>query len=133
MESKRVVDLLDQRAQIRLHHAVELDALARGDPQGVVAVSGGQFVEHRPLPGRHHAARDAPPDHHDVFLAGLAQVAVVLLIRAVELQELIVVLGEMVRAGIIQRRGNGAGQRRNGLLDVLVVRPLGRTILFNHK
>ena len=63
---------------------MELDGLARGDAQGVVAVLGRQTVEHAPLIGRHHAAGNAGADHHDVMLAGLAQVAVVLLINAVK-------------------------------------------------
>ena len=91
---QRLVDALDHRAQIGFHDAVKLDALARGDAQRVVAVSRGEIVEHAPLLRRHHAAGNAAADHHDVFLAGLAQVAVVLLIAAVKFQELVVVLAK---------------------------------------
>jgi hypothetical protein len=36
---------LIDRPQVIFHHAMKLDGLAGGDAQGVVAVSGGQFVE----------------------------------------------------------------------------------------
>ena len=62
----------------------------------VVGVLRREIVEHAPLLRRHHATGNAPTHHHDVFLAGLAQVAVVLLIAAVKLQELIIVLGEVI-------------------------------------
>ena len=100
---------------------MKLDALARGDAERVVAVLRREIVEHAPLLRGHHAAGDATPDHHDVFLAGLAQVAVVLLIRAVKLQELIVVLGEMVCRRIREGRGNSTGQSRDCRLDLFVV------------
>jgi len=83
---------------------------------------GRQPVEHAPLIGRHHATGDAAADHHDVFLAGLAQVAVILLVGAVKLQELVFVLGKMVGVRVVQRRGDGAGERRRRFLDDLVVR-----------
>ncbi|MEJ1971188.1 MAG: hypothetical protein WDM96_01265 [Lacunisphaera sp.] len=66
------------------------------DAQGVVAVLGGQVVEHLPLVGSHHAARDAAADHDQPLLAGLAQVAIVLLIDAMELDELLIVLGKFL-------------------------------------
>ena len=119
---QRFVDGLDDRAQVGLEDAVELDGLARGDAHRVIAVAGRQIVEHAPLIGRHHAAGNAAADHHDVFLAGLAQVAVILLVGAVKLQELVVVLGKMIGARVVQRRGDGARERRDRGLDFLVVR-----------
>jgi len=74
------------------------------------------------LIGRHHAAGNAAADHHDVFLAGLAQVAVVLLVGAVKLQELVVVLGKMAGLRIGERLSNRAGERRAVLLQELVMR-----------
>ena len=99
---QRFIDFRDERAQTGFHDAMKLDALARGDAQSVVAVFRREIVEHNPLLRRHHAAGNPPADHHDVFLAGLAQVAVVLLIGAVKFQELVVVLGEMVGVRVVQ-------------------------------
>ena len=119
---QRLVDLFDQRTQIIFHDPVELDALPRGDTQGIVAILRGEVVEHAPLLRRHHAAGDAAANHHDVFLAGLAQIAVVLLIRAVKFQELVVVLGKMAGLRIGERLSNRARERRAVLLQELVVR-----------
>jgi len=119
---QRLVDALDHRAQAGFQYAMKLDGLARGNTQRIVAILGRQPVEHAPLIGRHHATGDAAADHHDVFLAGLAQVAVILLVGAVKLQELVFVLGKMVGVRVVQRRGDGAGERRRRFLDDLVVR-----------
>ena len=72
--------------------------------------------------GGHHAAGYAAADHHDVFLAGLAQVAVILLVGAVELQELVVILGKMISGRVVQCRGDGARERRDRGLNFFVVR-----------
>jgi hypothetical protein len=111
---------------------VELNALPRGDTQGVVAVVCRQIIERDPLGRGHHAARDAPADHHDVFLALFAQVPVVLLVNAMELEELLVIGRELIGRLIRQCPGNVTRQRRDGILDDLVMRP----VLFsrcNHK
>lgn len=130
---QRLVDLRDQRAQTRLDDAVELDALAGGDAERGVAVARGEVVKHAPLLRGHDAAGDAPTDHHDVFLAGLAEVTVVLLIRAVELQELPVVLGKMIRALVREGRGDGAREGRDRDFNFFVVRQLRRRVGFSHK
>ena len=91
---------------------MKLDALARGDAERVVAVLRGEIIKHAPLLRGHHATGDAPPDHHDVFLAGLAQIAVVLLIGTVKLEELIVVIGEMI---LPARDGRGDGTPKVGI------------------
>src|SRR6185436_5249594 len=79
-----LVDALDDRTQVGFKYTVELDALTGGDPQSVIAILGSKVVEDTPLGGSHHAAGNPAADHHDVFLAAFAKVAVVLLIRAVE-------------------------------------------------
>ena len=116
-----LVNFFDERLQSGHHDAVKLDALARGDSQSIIAVIRRELVEDAVLFGRHDAAGNAAANHHDIFFAGLAKVAVVLLIRAVKFQELVVVLGEMVVGRIVERRGNRAGQGRDGGLDVFVV------------
>ena len=117
-----LVDFFDERLQASHHNAVELDALARGDAQSVIAVIRRELIKDAVLLGRHDAAGNPAADHHDVFLAGLAQVAVVLLVGTVKFQELVIVLGEMVVRRIVERGGNGAGQGRDGGLDFFVVR-----------
>jgi hypothetical protein len=85
---------------------MKLNALSGGDAQGVVAVLRRQIIEHAPLLRRHHPARDATADHHDVLLASLAQIAVILLVRTMKLEKLIVVVREMIRRLIRNGRGN---------------------------
>ena len=115
-----LVDLGDQRAQAGFYDAVKLDALTRGDAQGVVAVLGGEVVEGDPLGRGHDAARDAAADHHDVFLACLAEVAVVLLVNAVKLHELLVIGREMI-GGLVGDGGRElAGENGIVLLEDFV-------------
>ena len=116
-----LVDPLDDRAEAGLHDAVELDALTRGDAQGVVAVLGGEVVEGDPLLRRHDAARDAAADHDQPLLAGLAEVPVVLLIDAVKLDELLVILGELLHGRVGQGGRDVAGQRGDTLLQDFVL------------
>lgn len=129
---QRLVDFFDQRTQARLHDAMKLDALARRDAQRVVAVIGRQIIENTPLIGSHHAAGNAPADHHDILLASLAQITVVLLIAAVEFQELIVIIAEMIGAFIGHRGRDGAREGRNGFLNFLVMSQF-YWLFFNHK
>ena len=109
---QRVIDLLDQRAQAALDHAVKLEALPGGDAQRVVGVARGQVVASQVLGRGEHAAGNPAAHHEDVLLARLAQVPVVLLIDAVELQELRVILHEVVGLRVGQRLGDGPRQRR---------------------
>lgn len=125
MESSDSVDLLDQRAETGLQDAVKLDALAGGEAQGVVAIARGEVVEGDPLRRGHDATRDAAADHHHELLGGLAQVAVILLIDAVKLDELLVILGKTVRCRVGHRRGDIPRERGNGLLDDFVMGELG--------
>ena len=77
----------------RLDHAVELERLARGQPQRAVGVARRDVVERQPLRRRAHAARQPRADHEAVggleLLAAalVAHVAVVLLVAAVELDQ----------------------------------------------
>ena len=113
------VDSADQRAQIRFHDPMKLNALAGCDAQRVVSVLAGKIIEDAPLPGRHDAAGNAAADHHDVFLSGFPEIAIVLLIRTVKFEKLNVVLGKMICRCVRQRRRNGTGQRRARFLDAL--------------
>ncbi len=84
----------------------------------------GQTVQRQPQVGADVAARDPQPDHEPegVLLAGLpalvAQVAVILLVVAVELQDLAGLVGDVRAAGreLLHERG---AQVATGLLEVL--------------
>ena len=90
------VDRLDQRADAFLQHAVELEGLAGGDAERAVGEATGELVIDEILRGRDDAAGLARAHHDGVFLAGLALIAVILLVDAVELDELLVVAAEAV-------------------------------------
>ena len=85
-----------------------------------------------PLRRGHHATGDAPAHHHDELLADLARVAVVLLIDAVELDELLVIGGKLIAAGR-DGRSDVARERRDGGLDDFVVSWLCLLLSCNHK
>jgi len=114
------VDLLHQGAETGLHHAMELDALAGGDAQGVVAVLRGEGVEDLVLGAGQDATGDASPDHEHEVLGDLALIAVVLLVDAVELEELLVIGRERLGIGIGKGGGDIAGQGGNVGLEDLV-------------
>jgi hypothetical protein len=92
---------------------------------------GGEIVEHRPLGRGHDAARDAATDHHQPLFAGLAEVAVVLLIDTVKFNELLVILGELLEGRISQGGRDIAGQRGDALFEDLVLAE-GRWCIFGH-
>ena len=102
------VDGLHGGLELALDDAVELERLARGDAQAALGVGGGDGVQAQPLRRRDHAAGRAGADHEAVVglepgLAALvAQVAVVLLVAAVVLDQHLV--------GVGQRTGDGVGQ-----------------------
>ena len=91
-------------------------------PQRVVTVAGGEIVKNGPLGGGHDAAGDTAADHHDILLAGLAQVAVVLLVGTVKFQEFIIVVRKMIHGFIGDGHGDGAGDGRDRGLNFFVVR-----------
>ena len=117
-------DRPDRLPEVALQHAVELDRLPGGDPDGPVAPAAGDAVVGQVPLGADQPARDPGPDHHLPLLveaagAGLlAPVAVVLLVDAVELQELGGVLAELF-AGRRQLTGDLAPQVVAGGLDPL--------------
>src|SRR5262249_15769751 len=108
--------------QVRFQDTVELDALPAGEAQGAVAVSVGQLVQGEILLRRHAAARNLAAHHEHVVLAkplaaaGLAGVAVLLLIGAVGLQGLVGLLAERI-AVFPQFFGDRAAQGTTVLLD----------------
>jgi hypothetical protein len=126
-----IVDPVHQLPHARLQHAVELDALARGEPQRVVAVPRRQIVEDDPLRRRHHPARNPAPHHHHVLLARLAEIAVVLLVDPVELQKLFVIRGKVILRGIGQGLRQRSPQGGIALLENLVL-AYGRCGIFGH-
>ena len=118
---QRLVNLFYQQTKIRFDDTMKLNALARGNAQCVVAVKPGELIENLPLLCSHHAARNPPADHHDELLAARALVAIVLLVDAVELQELIIVTIELVHAPVGESGGNSTGQSRDCLFNNLIV------------
>ncbi len=117
--------------QLSLDHAVELKRLSRRQSQRSVGVAARNFIERQPLLRGADPAGQAGADHETVGRLELlqppllAQVAIVLLIAPVELEELRIVL--------VQRPGNRIGeavhdrsaQAPAGRLDALDGRELG--------
>src|SRR5882724_4183806 len=101
---EHVVDGADRRLEIALEHGVELVTLARRDPQRAVAVVVRQLIDHEVLLSGEHAARDLAADHELVSRLGVratsltAPVAILLLVRPVELEELSASVRERVGA-----------------------------------
>jgi hypothetical protein len=108
-----------------LDHAVELEGLARGDAQRVVGVARGDGVQLQPLGRRDHAARRAGADHELegrlqlLAAAFVAQVAVVLLVTAVVLDQGLVRLAQRASHRIGQALQQRPAQPRAVALDVL--------------
>ena len=86
---------LDGRTNILLQHPVELEGLARRQPDGVAAMCPCQLVDLQPLLRRADPAGEAHADHERKGRLQLlpppfvADVAIVLLVDAVELHELV--------------------------------------------
>ena len=104
---------------------MELEGLAGGDAQAAFGMGRGDGVELQPLFRSNHAARGPCPDHEGVrrleFLqpAFLADIAIVLLVTAVVLDQYLVVLGQRSGHRIGQGSEQSAAQAAAGLLDVL--------------
>ena len=109
---ERLVDSLDQAADAALGDAMELERLARGDAQGAVGETAGELVVHQVLRGGDDAPGLTRAHHDGVFFARLALIAVVLLVDAVELDELLVVAAEAVRFRVGQGLPNRARKVR---------------------
>src|SRR5439155_20165679 len=128
---ERAVDLGDRALQVAFVYVVQLEALTGGGAQRVVRVPTRYLVEGQVLVGGENPARDLGADHHDplfvpTLLAGAgAQIAVILLVDAMEFEDLVLVLGE-VRGVALQRLLDGPAQVATGLFDVLDFRPQPR-------
>ena len=123
------VDAGDGLLEVALEDAVQLDALPAGEAQRAVGVLAGEVVHAEVLLGGEPAAGDLAADHEDVVLAqplaapGLAGVAVLLLVAAVELDQVLVRVVELVGAGG-QFLGDRAAQPAAVFLDQFDRRPL---------
>ena len=86
--------------------------------------------------GREGGARGATPANVHIVLAGLGGSAVILLIDAVELGELLVVGAETDRGGIVERGREVAREGGTGRLQIFIARRLlfraQRGCGFNH-
>jgi len=115
----------DGRLQLALDDAVHLEGLAGGHAQRAVGELVGDRVHREPLARRRRAARQARADHEAVGglellqPAFLAQVAVVLLVAAVELDQLGVVLAQRAGQWVGDALGERASQQAAGGLDLL--------------
>ena len=113
---QHVAQALHQRLQILLHHMVELEGLPRRQPQHLSAMAAAKIVELQPLCRAQHAARNAHARHEGerrlqlLAAALVADVAIVLLIDAVKLHQLVVAEDNGAGDRIIQALADGAAQ-----------------------
>ncbi len=127
---QRLVDLSNRRGQVALQDAVELELLAGRDPHRAVAERPGQLVARQELIGRQLPAHNPHPHHQLVGFLLLfalqpgAQVAVVLLVGAVELEDGRGVVAEMVQA-VVDLLGHERLQVLAGDLHCLDLARLG--------
>ena len=122
------VDNLMHVLNVRLEHAVELEGLARGQAHRAVAgVLFSELLDHQPLFRRDDAARHTRTQHDimqrlELLLGALgADVAVVLLIHAVEADQLEVVGRKATGDAVLEIGLDGATQEIALLLQALVV------------
>ena len=108
---------------------MELDALPSGKPDGAVAVVARKLVHTQVLRRGQPAAWNLAADHEHVMLADalfsprLAGVAIFLLIRTVELEQLLVLLVKVVCV-LLEFLGDGPTQLPTPLLNSLSSGPL---------
>ncbi len=93
------IDGANRRFKIALQDAVKLKPLARRDAERPISVVVGELVVDEILLGRDGAGRNSRPDHEHELLSALSPVSVILLIDAVELEDLPAGLVEMIVAG----------------------------------
>ena len=111
-----LVHPLDEFLDVPLDHPVELEGLPGGQAQGRGCNVVGEFVEHEPLLGRGLSTGQADAAHEGeglllpFLLEGIAQVAVILHVEAVELGELVALLGNVPRGGVGQIVGDLAAE-----------------------
>lgn len=131
-----MIDAGDSRLEVPFQDAMKLEGLAGRDAQRTVAVTARQFVQLQPLPRRADAARHPHPDHEAVGrlqllpLALVAEIPVVLLIGAVELEQLGVFRGYGAGRPIGQAFLDGSPQIEAARLEVFVF--AGLHAFFHH-
>ena len=97
-----LVDAGNGGFQVVFQHSMKLYALAGREAQGAIGIFAGEIVDGQILSGSEAAAGELAADHEHMVLADagfrsvLAGVAVFLLIGAVELEKLLVGLGEVI-------------------------------------
>mmetsp|Transcript_116638 Transcript_116638/g.362407 ORF Transcript_116638/g.362407 Transcript_116638/m.362407 type:complete len:906 (+) Transcript_116638:140-2857(+) len=105
----RAVDRAHRALDVALQHAMQLPRLARGDFQRAVGELPRHVVHRYPLLGGAVAAREPHADHEAEsalkaeLLTLVPQVAVVLLVAAVEFDELCVLEGHLTRRDVVKR------------------------------
>ena len=131
-----LIDLFDRALEVALDDAVKLEGLTRGELDRAVGKLRRHAVGFKPLLRSGNTARHADADHERVGLVELvlaavgAQVAIVLLISAVEFQQLLIILRHRSSRHIRKPFGNRATEVIAARLDVLV---RGKFFFFGHK
>src|SRR5690606_38182015 len=121
----RFADRAHRVLDVALRHVVQLNGLARRQTHAAARVTLRDPVDREPLRRRQDTARQADADHEDVvglellLRALVADIAVVLLVYPVKLQELPIFLGDRAGHGIGERALDGAAQETARALDVL--------------
>ena len=124
----RVVDLLDRGLELCFDHAVELKSLTGRQLKGAIGVSRGQVIHRNPLRRSGHSTRHAHANEEGKRLLQLvspapgAQVAIVLQIAAVKLEQLLLILGQATGRGVGQALGKGAAEEVGVFFEGLVGR-----------
>ena len=131
-----LVDLFDRALEVALDDTVKLKGLTRGELDGAIGKLRRHAVGLKPLRRRGNTARHADADHEGVSLVELVlaavgtQVAIVLLISAVEFQQLLIILGHRTGRHVRKPLGNRAAEVIAARLDVFV---RGKFLFFGHK
>ena len=119
---QRIVQPLDSLAQAGFDDPVELEVLAGCDAERVVCITGDQIVTGQVLFGAQDAAREFRTHHENPLSGHLPSVAVVLLVNAMEFQEFVIVVREVVNGWISQSLSNCAGEGGMGAFQTLISR-----------
>ena len=89
---QRFVEALHRLPQVGFDDAMKLEILASRDSQRVIAVPSGQLIAREILRGRESSPGKLGPHHQHVMLDHLALVPIILLVNAMELEELVIVI-----------------------------------------
>ena len=123
---RHLINLGDGTLQIALDDAVKLKGLTRGQLDSSVRELGSEAVGLQPLLRSGNSTRHADTDHEGISLLQLvlatvrAEIAIILLIGSVELEELLVVLTHRSSGQVCKPFGNRAAQVVAVDLDVFV-------------